>query len=214
MRALKCARAAMSRALLYPIPDSCTERRLRHTVLHETREEPFERPLSNLIVYLCSSLFLKDCVAVYSQDVVDAVNSHTLSEDGKFRLRVLAKLIAFVHCSNDVYLAEELVRNVLSRSNSDSECDASSGNCAELGLVLHVTDPPLKKRCIEVVLAVDDFCFLVVALRYNFGVGGVKFLQEGRHQDRVTHDVTVIHVPQVCQASVFSATYAADRRHR
>ena len=35
-------------------------------------------------------------------------------------------------------------------------------------------------------------------LRTDFGVGNVKFLQERRHQDRVTHDVAVIHVPQFC----------------
>ena len=42
--------------------------------------------------------------------------------------------------------------------------------------------------------------FLWVPLRSDLGVGDVEFLQEGRHQDRVTHDVVVIHVPQVCQA--------------
>ena len=75
------------------VPDSglaSTEIRLRHTVLRETWEEPFERPLPNLIVDFRRPLFLEDCVAVYSQDVVDAADSHTLSEEGKFRLRDLA----------------------------------------------------------------------------------------------------------------------------
>ena len=67
------------------VPDSgllCAECRLRHTVLRETWEEQFERPVPNFVVDFCSPLFLKDCVAVYSQDVVDAANSHTLSEEG------------------------------------------------------------------------------------------------------------------------------------
>ena len=130
-----------------------------------------------------------------------AADSRTLSEDGKFRLQVLAKLNAFVHCSNDVCLAQELVRDVLMRSDSDSECDASSGNCGDSGHVLHVADPPHRRFCIQVVHVADDFCFLVVPLLPDFGVGDVEFLQERRHQDRVTHGVAVMHVPQVCQAS-------------
>ena len=98
----------MSRALLYPIPD--------WLALCEARTS-----LSNLVVDFGSPLFLKDCVAVNSQDVVDAAHSHTLSEKGKFRLRVLAELDAFVHFSNDVCLAQEVVRDVLSRSDSGSE---------------------------------------------------------------------------------------------
>ena len=86
------------------------------------------------------------------------LNSHTLSEEGKYSLRVLTKLDAFIHCSNDVCLAQELVRDVLSRSDSDSKCDASSGNCGDFGHVLHVADPPRKRRCIQVVRAVDVFC--------------------------------------------------------
>ena len=127
---------------------------MRHTVLRETWEEPFERPLPNLFKDLYNPLFLKDCV-------VDATDTQTLSEEGKFRLRILAELDAFVHCSEDVCFAQELVRDVLWRFNSDSECDASSGNGGDFGHVLHVTDPPpLKRRCIQVVHAVDDFYFL------------------------------------------------------
>ena len=99
--------------------------------------------------------------------------------------------------------AQELARDVLSRSHSDSECVASSGNCGDFGHVLHVADPPLKRRCIQVVHVVDGFCFLGVPLRSDFGVGNVDVLQKKYHQDRVTHDVAVIHVPQVSQASVF-----------
>ena len=71
----------------------------------------FARPLPNLVVNFSSPPFLKDYVAVYSQEVVDAADSHTLLEEGKFRLRALAELDAFVHCSNDVCLAQEWVRD-------------------------------------------------------------------------------------------------------
>ena len=74
-----CQSRDVSRSFVPNSGLACTECRLRHTVLRETRKKPFERPLPNLI---CSPLFLKDCVAVNSQDVVDAANSQTLSEEG------------------------------------------------------------------------------------------------------------------------------------
>ena len=145
----KCARAAMSRALLYPIPDwpalsvACV---MRHTVHRETQEEPFERPLPDLIVDRCRPLFLQDFVAVNPQDVVDTADSQTLSEEGEFCLQILATLDALVHCADDVCFAHELVRVVLSRSDGDSECDASGGNCGDFGHARHVVDPPLGRR--------------------------------------------------------------------
>ena len=75
------------------------------------------------------------------QDVVDAANSRTFSEEGKFRL---------------------LVRYVLMWFNSDSERDASSGSCGDFGHVLHVANPPLKRHCVQVVHVSDNFCFLWV----------------------------------------------------
>ena len=125
--------------------------------------------------------------------------THTLSEEGKFRLRVLVELNAFVHCSNDVCLGQELVRDVLLGSDSDSECDASSGTCGGFCHVLHVADPPPGSRCIQVVHVLGDFCFLGVPLRSDFGVGDIEFLHEGRgrHQDWATQNVTIVHVPQV-----------------
>ena len=56
------------------------EGRLCHAVLCETREEPVERPLPDLVIDLCSPLFLQDCVAVNQQNVVGAAASQTLSE--------------------------------------------------------------------------------------------------------------------------------------
>ena len=71
------------------------------------------------------------------------------------------------------------------------------GNCGDFGHPLHIADPPVKRRCVQVVHVADDFCFLGVPLRSDFGVGDVKLLQEERHQDRVTHDVTIVHVPLI-----------------
>ena len=81
-----------------------TEGRVRPTVLRETREEPFEGPLPNLVVDSCSPLFLKDCVSMNSKDVVDAADSQTLSEWGTFRQRV--ELNTFVHRPDDICLAK------------------------------------------------------------------------------------------------------------
>ena len=149
----------MSRALLFRIP-GWPALSVACVILSFVRpgKRPFKRPLPNFVADFCSPLFLEDGMAVHSQ-VVDAAHSHTLSEEGKFRLWVLAELDAIVHCSNDVCFAQELVRYVLSRSDSDSECDASRGSCGDFGHVLHVADPPLKSRCIQVVHVVDDFCF-------------------------------------------------------
>ena len=68
---------------------------------------------------------------------------------------------------------------------------------------LHVANSPLGRRCIQVFHAEDDFCLLGVPLRSAFGLGDVEILQEMQHQDWVTHNVTVVHAPLICQASVF-----------
>ena len=88
------------------------------------------------------------------------------------------------------------------RGPTATPSDASSSGCGDFGHVLHVADPPLKRRCIQVIHAVDDFCFLWVPLRSDFGVGDVEFLQARRHQDWVTQNVTIVHVPKVRQASI------------
>ena len=76
-----------------------------HAVLCEDWEEPFDRPLPDIVVDLCSPLFLKVCLARNSQGVFDAADSQTLLEEGKFRLRVLAQLDALVDCPNVVCFA-------------------------------------------------------------------------------------------------------------
>ena len=140
---------------------TCTEGCLCHAVLCETWEEPFERPLPDLVVDLCSTLFLQDCVAVNPQDVVDTADFQALSE-GELRLRVLAELDAFV-CWSDAEV---------SRPNSHSECDATVGNCRSVGHFPHVTNSPLGWRCIQIIR------FQWVPLRSDSGVGNVEVLQK------------------------------------
>ena len=79
-------------------------------------KEPFERPLPDLVVDCRYTLFLQDCVAVNPQDVVDTTDPQTFSKEGELCLWVLAELDAFVHCSDDICLAQELVRDELPRS--------------------------------------------------------------------------------------------------
>ena len=70
-------------------------------------------------------------MTVHSEDVVDSADTKTCAKKGKFCLRVLTQLDTFMHGADDVCLAQELVHDVLSRSDSDSECDGSSGDCGE-----------------------------------------------------------------------------------
>ena len=49
---------------------------------------------------------------------------------------------------------------------------------------------------------VSNFCFQWVPLCSDSGVGDGEILQKRQHQDWVTDDVTVVHVPKVRQASV------------
>ena len=173
---------------------ACAEGRLRHAVFCEAREEPCERPLPDLVVDLCSTLFLQDYVAVNPQDVLDTANSQTLAKEGEFCLRILAQLNSFVHCSDDICLAQELVRDELT-----GPPQRQRAWCFE--------QPLLRQRprqlSIQVGLRPDDFCFLRVSLCSNFVVCVIKFMKVGRHQDRMAEDVTVINVPEVRQASIF-----------
>ena len=161
------------------VPDSglaSTECRLRHTVLRETWEEPFERPLSNLVVDFCSPLFLKDCVAVYCQDVV--WQSWTRSCIARMT-SALPKSWSAMHC----------------RSLTETPSVRLPAVTVET-LAMFCTSPSRGA-------AADVFCFLRVPLRSDFCVGQVEFQQEGRHQEGVTQNVTIVHVPSVRKASVF-----------
>ena len=100
-------------------------------MLCDSWEEPFERPLPDLVVDLRSTP--AGLCGREPAGCVDTADSQALSDEGELRLRVLAKLDAFVHRSDDVCLAQELVRDELPRSMSDSEGDASIGNCGGFG---------------------------------------------------------------------------------
>ena len=107
---------------------------MRHAILGETREEPIEGPLPDLIVDRCRPLFLQDFVAVNPQDVVDTADAQTFPKEGELCLRNLAKLDALVHCADDICLAQELVRYELPRPDSDSaERVAAVGDCRGFG---------------------------------------------------------------------------------
>ena len=77
-----CRSSDVSRSFVPNSGLASTECRLRHTVLRETWEESFERPLPNLVVDFRSPLFLQDCVAGNPQDVVDAADSEAFAEEG------------------------------------------------------------------------------------------------------------------------------------
>ena len=125
--AARCAAAALSRALLYPIPDWSAPNVACTTLSTVKTGKSLSRcRLFHLAIYFSGSLLLQDRVAVHSQNVVDATDSKTFTLDGKFCARILTHLDSFVHSSNDVYLGQELLRGVLSRSDSDSKCDAPS----------------------------------------------------------------------------------------
>ena len=185
MSAPKCAGAAMSRALLYPTPGWPAP---SVACVMLSGEEPLERSLPNLVVDFSGPLLLQDRMTVHLQSVIGAADSQTLSDE---LVRALLES------------GEELVRDVLPRSDSDSECDAPSGYCWDLGHLLHIEDPPLRRCCIQIVHVADDLGFLRVPLRSHVGVGNVEFLQVGRHQDWMVENIATVHVPQVRQSSIF-----------
>ena len=185
-RAPKCAGADVSRSL---VPDSglaSTECGLYDAVFRETQEEPFERPVSNLVINFSGSLLLQDRVAVHSQNVVDATDTKTYTKECKFCLRVLTQLDTFVHPP-------------LPKSWSSIKCRGPTATPSVMlpavtveTLAVLCTSPSLHSR--------DDFRFMWVSLCSNYGIGDVELLQVRRHQDRVTQNVTVVYVPQVRQA--------------
>ena len=156
------------------VPDSSAECCLRQTVLRESSKEALERPLPNLFEDFSSPFLLQDRVAVHSQDVVDAANSH---------------------CSNDIRLGRELIRYVLSRSDSHSKCYATS-----------VTVEMLAMFCTPRILhsgGAASKSFTKWMTSVSSGFRSAPTLQKRQHQGWVTHDVTVVHVPLICQASFF-----------
>ena len=95
-------------------------------------------------------------MAVNPQDAVDTADAQTFSKEGDLCLRILAELDALVHCANDICLAQKLVRDELPRPDSNSECDATSGNYGGFGQAPGVANFPLMSCCIHVVHVADD----------------------------------------------------------
>ena len=89
------------------------------------------------------TVFLQDCVAVIPQDVVDTADSQTLPKKDELCLRILAKLDALVHCTDDVCLAQDLVRDELPRPDSNTERDATVNDCRGFGQAPDVANFPL-----------------------------------------------------------------------
>ena len=114
----------------------------------------------DLVVDLCSTLFLQDCVAVNPQDVVDTANFQTLSEQSAFRLRVLADLDAFLHRSDDVCLAQELVRD----PTATPSVVLPSVTVKVLATLRTSPILPLGWRCIQITHAANDFRFQWIPL--------------------------------------------------
>ena len=167
-----CRSSGVSRSL-EPNPGlACIEGCVRHAVLRETREEPFERPLPDLIVN--------------PQDVVVTADAQTFPKEGELCLRILAKLDERVHCADDICLAQELVRDELRRPDSNCECVAAGGRCGSFGQAPGLANFPLRRCCVQVVHVVDDFRFQWVPLSSDSSIGKVEVLKKRQHQDWVT----------------------------
>ena len=141
MSAPRCAGPAVSRALLYPIPDW---------------------PALSVACSELSSVSAGKSLSRGPLPVVDTADAKTLAKESNVILRILAQLNTFVHCSNDVYFGQELVRDELTGSHGDSECAASSSDCGDRGHFLHVVNFPFRWGCVQDCDVVDDFCFLRV----------------------------------------------------
>ena len=175
-----------------------------HAVLRETREETFEGPLPNLIVNSRCTLFLQDCVAVNPQDVVDTADAQTFSKEGELCLRILAELDALVHCGDDIC---HLLRSWSVMDCRDPTATPSVMPPAVTAEVLaRLRTSPIFLSggcCVQVVHIVNDLSvFIGFRSAPNSGIGNVEFLQKRQHQDWMAHDVTVVHVPLICQASI------------
>ena len=103
--------------------------------------------------------------------------------------------------SDDVCFGQELVRDELTGSQSNSECVAPGDHCGDRVQQAHLTDFLLGRGRVQVRQIENNFCFLWS--RSKFIVGSIKCFSEGWHQDRLTEDVTIVDAQLICQASVF-----------
>ena len=189
--------AAMSLALLNPIPDWLALR-VACVMLSSVRpgKSRSKDPLPNFIVNR------RDFATMDPQDVVDTTDPRTLSEEGELRLPVLAELDALVRGSDDVCLAQELVRDKLPRPNRNSERDAAVGDCKVLAKLR--TSPILHSGG----AASRSFTWWTTSVFRGFRSAPTPVLATSKswrkYNTRIgmAHDVTVIHVLLVRQAFV------------
>ena len=146
---------------------ACAEGRLSHAVLCEAREEPFERPLPDLVVDLCSPPFLQDCVAVNadSQDYLGGRTPYAdLGRAGRARARMTSALLSgwsVINCRDPTATPSVMLPSVTAE----------------------VFNSSLGWRCIQVVHVVDDFCFQRISLSSDSSIGDVEVLEKRQHQD-------------------------------
>ena len=88
------------------------------------------------------------------------------------------------------------MRSALANSWSAMNCRGPTATPSVL-LPAVAVETEANSRTSSIFHVVDYFCFLRVSSSSNFLVGVVKFVQVGRHEDWVTEDVTIIHVPEV-----------------
>ena len=82
---------------------------LFRAVLSKFWKESFKRPLPGFTEDFGGFSFLKDCVTVHSENVVDSTDAKAVTEEGKFCLQVLTKLYVFMHGPDDICFRQKLV---------------------------------------------------------------------------------------------------------
>ena len=85
--------------------------------------------LPNFIKDFGGFLFWKNGVTMYSEDVVDSADAKAFTEEGKFCLRILTHLHAFIN---------------------GPECDMSMDCCGYRGHRENVVDCPIRRSCVQV----------------------------------------------------------------
>ena len=103
------------------LTNSClagAERGKLRTVLSKSQKESFERPLPSIIKDFGGRPFIENRLTRRSEDVVDSTDAKALAKGGKFCLRILTQLHAFMRGPDDVCLLRSRTRpsNVLPRS--------------------------------------------------------------------------------------------------
>ena len=130
MRAPRCPGRATSTDLLKQIPDWPA---LGEACSKLSSVNPEKSLSSDLCPLHPSSAARLCCVTIRSEGVVDSADAKALTEEDKFRLRILTKLHAFAHGPRGVCFCQELVCDTAESSHCDSECDISPNGCVDGG---------------------------------------------------------------------------------